>query len=155
MPKNKSPSLTREETINLIVQHLGSTQTKDERFNNGFAHFSLARPSSYIRAMEERLARFVSVNNVKVLEATVLDKTNKEAIKAAAELVGKTIQVERPLFSNEKPLTKWVENFYQESPSIAGLAREQQTELGKAAMGVAAISGFQPWGEEEEGVEPD
>lgn len=142
--------MMRENTLGMIINNLGFTQTADQRYNNGYAHHTLAVASAFIRAFEERMGAFVSVINVEVLDAIKIpDNTDGKPEK----LLGRSIVVERPIFENTMTLTRWIENFYQESPSINARAREDQRHIGEQAFRVPAMVGFEPWGQTEEKLE--
>lgn len=135
-----SASKIRESALSEMLGRLGNTESPDERYNNGFAHFSLAVHSSYARAFEKRMATFVRMVNVTIKEAVpVVTKKNS----GSDSLVGKTILIERPIFENTMTLTDWIENFYQESPSINARAREDQVTIGSEAFKTTVFSGFQ------------
>lgn len=142
--KKGSPSDKRETALSSMLQRLGASQTKEERYNNGFAHHLLAVHSSYARAHDKRLGNFIQEVNITVREAVaVTPEANQD------ELIGKTVLVERPIFEYNYTLTQWIENFYQESPSINARARDDQLGIGMEAFKQPAITGFNPFGEED------
>jgi hypothetical protein len=157
--KAKSPSVLRELALGRMLDNLGSTSDSEQRYNNGYAHNQLAVFTSWIRAFEKRMAQFVSVLNMEIIDAVPVEEKNAEPRKndfsKIKELVGKGIVVERSIFDNTMTLTNWIENFYQESPSINARAREDQKEIGINAFGTAAHTGFQPWGSEEQPLDSD
>jgi len=140
-------SKTRETALSEMLGRLGNTHTADERYNNGFAHYSMAVFSSYLRAFEDRMSRILGNLQVTVLEAVPVEgKKNSKVIPEminALDMVGKTITIDRPIFENTMMFTKWIENFYQESPSINARAREDQVTIGTEAFKTVALSGFQ------------
>lgn len=138
-----SPSEKREAALSEMLGRLGSAKTKDERYNNGYAHFSLAVFSSYGRAFELRNAIIVSNIQAIIVEAVPIDSNNQNQMKAAEKLIGQSVDINRPLFQNTMTLTQWVENFYQESPSINARAREDQVKIGMEAFKTPAITGWQ------------
>lgn len=133
-------SKTRETALSEMLSRLGNTQTADQRYNNGYAHYTMAVFSSYLRAFEERMAWILGNIQVTVLEAYPI---NKEDNSKAVSLIGKTITIDRPIFENTMSFTKWIENFYQESPSINARARDDQVTIGTEAFKTVALSGFQ------------
>lgn len=146
--KQPSPSAKRENDTGAALKRLGFAETKDERYNNGFAHYSLAAPSSFIRAVEERLSQLIRPINVIIVGAVPAPCKNKEKMPDS-NLIGKTVSFDRTIFPNTMTLTRWIENFYQESPSINKTAREDQVEILTKAYGVAPMVSFQPWGTQE------
>lgn len=147
--KQPSPSERREHALAEIAERLGHTKDQDERYNNGFAHHSLAVHSSYARAHDERLASFVDQIHVTIVEAIPVDE-QEQNVKNAKIIVGKTILVNRPIFKNTMTRTRWIENFYQESPSINARARDDQVEIGTKGFAVPVITPFTSSMEEEE-----
>jgi hypothetical protein len=146
----ESPSSRRENALSEMLGRLGAAKTKDERYNNGQAHFSLAVFTSWSRAFEKRMALVVRRTEAIILEAIPVDKEAKPE-----ELVGQTITLEQGLFLNSMTLTKWVENFYQESPSINALARKDQVSIGMEAFKTPAFAYWQPGGETDEDLVSD
>jgi hypothetical protein len=155
--KKETPSVLRELTLGRIVDNLGSTRDPEQRYNNGYAHHQLAVFTSWIRAFETRMAKFVSNLNMSIIDAQVIPETKSDFPHKfkREELIGKGITMERPIFDNTMTLTNWIENFYQESPSINARAREDQRSIGENAFQTAAHTGFSPWGHEEESLESD
>ena len=154
--KVKSPSVLRELALGRMLDNLGSTSDSEQRYNNGYVHNQLPVFTSWIRAFENRMSTFVSQLNMTITEVKEIPKEKKVEHKfKPEELVGKGITAQRSIFDNTKSLTEWIENFYQESPSINAKAREDQKEIGINAFGTAAHTGFQPWGSEEAPLESD
>jgi hypothetical protein len=154
----KTPSALRELTLGKLVDNLGSTSHPEQRYNNGYAHHQLAVFTSWIRAFEYRMAQFVSPINTKIRE--VVEVPSKDGSEVThkykpKDLIGKGYLIDRPIFDNTMTLTNWIENFYQESPSINARAREDQRVIGESGFKTAANSGFQPWGHEEEALTSD
>ncbi len=153
-----TPSHKREESIGKLINLLGHTQNQDQRYNVGFAHHSLAVYTSFLRAFERRQAQFVNHFEVSIKEATPIpdtksnpkpdEKSEDKTEDKSKELIGETITVNRPIFANTMTLTKWIENFYQESPSINARARDDLIQIGGNAFNVAPIQGFQFGGED-------
>ena len=140
-----SPSDKRESALSELIGRLGNTQTQDQRYNNGYAHYSLAVHSSFIRSFEMRAHLIISN-----IEATIIDVTPLEQSERSYEhLIGKTISLHRPLFFDTMTMTKWIENFYQESPSINARAREDQVRIGEKAFGIPVMSTWQAAMEDE------
>ena len=138
------------------MDNLGSTTDSEQRYNNGYAHHQLAVFTSWMRAFEARMAKFVSHINMKIIEAVEIpDMDQKDSKYSCEELKGKGITVERSIFDNTMTLTNWIENFYQESPSINARAREDQRSIGENAFQTPAHTGFQPWGHKEAALESD
>lgn len=146
---SNSPSAKRESALSEMLGRLGSAQTKDDRYNNGQAHFSLAVFTSWIRAFEARMNQIVSKVEASIIAATAIPG-RKDA--KPDELIGKSISLDQPLFLNSMSLTQWIENFYQESPSINARAREDQVKIGMEAFKTPAYS---TWMSAEEDAPPD
>lgn len=132
-----NPSEKRESALSEMLQRLGASKSKEERYNNGYAHFSLAVHSAYARAFETRMATFVSKTNLTITGAKPIKEEDKEKAK---DLIGKNITVERSIFDNTMTLTTWTENFYQESPSINARARDDQVQIGSKGFAVPVIT---------------
>jgi len=149
--RNESPSAKRENALSEMLGRLGSSKTKDERYNNGFAHFSMAGPSSFIRAFELRQHKQVGKIEATILESIPVKQENtQEEFKS---LKGRTISLNKPLFYDSMTGTQWIENFYQESPSINARARDDQVQIGMEAFKQPAFTPYSPFGVEEEKVE--
>lgn len=131
----ESPSAKRETALQEMLKRLGNAMTKDERYNNGYAHHSLAVHSSYARAFEDRMALFVKDVTIEILEAVPV----KENGKVPEDLIGKSLTINRSIFENTMTITSWIENFYQESTSINKVAREDQVIIGTKAFGVPVM----------------
>ena len=142
MPKKKerqeSPSAKRENALSEMLGRLGSSKTKDERYNNGFAHFSMAGPSSFIRAFELRQHKLVGRVEGIITEVTPVTEEAKKVDPST--LIGRSISINKPLFYDSMTGTKWIENFYQESPSINARARDDQVQIGMEAFKQPAFS---------------
>ncbi len=157
MAKKSTPSDKRETALSEMLGRLGASKNQDERYNNGFAHWSLAVHSSYARAHDKRMGNFIKEINITIREAVIAPDLKEEDKKKAdpSLLIGKTILIDRPIFEYDFTLTRWVENFYQESPSINARARDDQREIGTQAFKTPAITGFSSWGTEEQEIKPD
>jgi hypothetical protein len=141
----------RESALSEMLGRLGHAKNADERYNNGFAHYSLAVHSSYARAFEKRMASFINKNNVTITAAVPVEAGDK----VPPDLVGKTVIIDQPIFENTMTITRWIEYFYQESPAINARARDDQRAIGEQAFRQAAMPGFSPWGTEDKVPEPD
>jgi hypothetical protein len=146
----ETPSFKRESTIARLISLLGNTETKAQRFNVGYAHHSLPRPSAFIRAFEKRWNEKISNNNGTIIEVVPIPgkQTKLETKEVHEKFVGKTIIAEGPLFSDTMTLTKWLEGFYQESPSINARARDDLMKVGEKAFTTTPIQGWQGGGKD-------
>jgi hypothetical protein len=123
-----------------MLKRLGSAETKEERYNNGFAHFTMAGPSAFIRAFETRQHSQVTRIELTIREAVLADP--EDTTTDPKKLVGQVITRKRPLFHDSMTGTQWIENFYQESPSINARARDDQVQIGIEAFKQPAFSPF-------------
>lgn len=135
----ESPSAKRENALSEMLKRLGSAESKEERYNNGFAHFSLAGFSAFIRAFELRQHNQVRQVEMTVREAT---PTRDDVTIDPTKLVGRTISLKDTLFYDSMTGTQWIENFYQESPSINARARDDQVQIGMEAFKQPAYTPF-------------
>lgn len=143
-----SPSDKRESALSKMLGRLGDTQTQEQRYNNGFAHYSLAVHSSFIRSFELGMHQIISNVEATIRDAVPADDTISQ--ETVNQLIGKTVSLNRPLFLDRMPLTKWIENFYQESPSINARAREDQVKIGMEAFKTPPMFTYTPFGESDD-----
>ncbi len=134
----ENPSALRESALKDLLKRMGASETPDERYNNGYAHHSLAVHSSFARAFEERMATFAEKITMTITQAEKIDKDDKKA-GDPEKLVNRSFTINRPIFENTMTMTRWIENFYQESPSINKIAREDQVAIGTKAFGVPVM----------------
>lgn len=152
MGKQESPSARREAALSEMLKRLGATETKAERYNNGFAHFSMAGPSAFIRAFERRQHFQVAKVEMIIREATPI--SDAVTVDPAA-LIGRVVTLPKPLFYDSMTGTKWIENFYQESPSINARARDDQVQIGMEAFKQPAFTPFHIAGEQDDAPTSD
>ena len=154
MPKKdkyESPSARRENALSEMLKRLGSAETKEERYNNGYAHYSMAGNSAFIRAFEHR-----QHNQVAQVEAIIREATPIKPEARPEKVIGKVISLGKPLFYDSMTGTQWIENFYQESPSINARARDDQVQIGMEAFKQPAYTPFMAGlGETQEAPESD
>ena len=150
-------SSKRESTLSKIIARFDGRDKQEERFLNGYAHHTVPPICSAIMQVEENI-------NQKVLkpEGTIYEiqcaKGCKDAKciheRDAAFLLHSTISLGN-LFELTWTFKGWIEKFYSQSTSINAKALEIQEEVGKAGFSQAAMTGFQPWGTQEEELESD
>jgi hypothetical protein len=121
-----------------MLKRLGSTETKAERYNNGYAHYSMAGPSSFMRAFERR--QHFQVAKVELIVKKAVKVKDDDSDADPEKLVGRIVTINKPLFYDSMTGTKWIENFYQESPSINARARDDQVQIGVEAFKQPAFS---------------
>ena len=108
----------------------------------------MAGNSAFIRAFEWRQHNQIINVELVIQEAVAISDDAKPN-----ELIGQTVSLDRPLFYDSMTGTQWIENFYQESPSINARAREDQVQIGMEAFKQPAFQPFSPFGVEEEKID--
>ncbi len=90
-------------------------------------------------AFEKRMNQLIGNISATITECSCSNcEENNEC-----ELVGRSIIIKGGIFENTNTLTEWFMNFFQQSPSINGLARENQVEIAKAGYSQIAVTGHQ------------
>ena len=135
-PRKETPASTRESALSDIAMRLGESQTWDQKANNAFVYFALPTFTSFGMAFEKRMTQLVNLVN-----ATIIECSCKE--QPCTQHVGRNIIIKGGIFENTNTLTEWFTNFFQQSPSINGLARENQVEIAKAGYSQMALASFQ------------
>ena len=149
--KRVNPSSTREQALGKIADRLGESKTWDQKANNAFVYYTLPTFTSFGMAFEKRMNQLIGNISATITECSCSNcKKNKEC-----ELVGRSIIIKGGIFENTNTLTEWFMNFFQQSPSINGLARENQVEIAKAGYTTATVPVWSPFGREEKEAEAD
>lgn len=151
--KKGTPGLTRELGLAGALQRLGESEGWNQKANNAFVYYSLPTFTSFGMAYEKRLMDFVNLINAKIIGIECNCKETDNCNHSS--YIGRSIIIEGGIFENTNTLTEWFMNFYQQSPSINGLARENQVEIAKAGYAVATVPVWSPFGREERAPESD
>ena len=137
--KRVAPGATRELALGKIADRLGESKTWDQKANNAYVYYSLPTFTSFGMAFEKRMKQLVGN-----ISATIIDCSCKNCAEGkACTLVGRSVIIEGGIFENTNTLTEWFMNFFQQSPSINGLARENQVEIAKAGYSQVAMMSHQ------------
>lgn len=142
-----TPANVRELALATIANRLGESQSWDQKANNAFVYYSLPTFTSFGMAFEKRMNQLIGNINATITECSC-DKCQKGQMKDCS-LFGRSIIIEGGIFENTNTLTEWFMNFFQQSPSINGLARENQVEIAKAGYATATVPVWTPFGKEE------
>lgn len=134
--KKAGPSATREFALAKIADRLGESQNWNQRANNAFVYYMLPTFTSFGMAFEKRMNQLIGLTS-----ATIIDCSCEE--NPCTIHIGRSILIEGGIFENTNTLTEWFMNFYQQSTSINGLARENQVEIAKAGYGQIAMQSWQ------------
>ncbi len=146
LPK-ETPANVREQALAKIAGHLGESKTWDQKANNAFVYYSLPTFTSFGMAFEKRMNQLVGNINATITSCSC-DSCLAEN-KNPCKNVGRSVIIEGGIFENTNTLTEWFMNFFQQSPSINGLARENQVEIAKAGYATATVPVWSPFGKEE------
>lgn len=160
---NLSAGKKRENTLKEIVNLLGRTKNKDERFNVGYCHRSLPVTSSFMRAFEDRETALISnvqsviVGYEKIPDHLLTKKDLEEQQKINPEnFMGQIYPLNRAIFCNTRTLNNWDENYYQESVAVEARSRDDLREIGvNAFKSPPAMPGFNPLGIREDPMKSD
>ncbi len=102
-------------------------------------------------AFEKRMKQLVGN-----ISATIIECSCKNCQASnACDLTGRSIIIEGGIFENTNTLTEWFMNFFQQSPSINGMARKDQVEIAKAGYATASAHDWSSFGREEQAAEED
>lgn len=145
--KRVNPAGTRELALGKIADRLGESKTWDQKANNAYVYYSLPTFTSFGMAAEKRWNQLVGNVNATITECSC---GKEECI-----LAGRSVIIEGGIFENTNTLTEWFMNFFQQSPSINGLARKDQVEIAKAGYTTATVPVWTPFGKEEKEAEAD
>ncbi len=145
--KRNNPAATRESAMAAIADRLGESKNWNQRANNAFVYYMLPTFTSFGMAFEKRMNQLIGLTSASIIECTC-----KEPCK---DHPGRSILIEGGIFENTNTLTEWFMNFFQQSTSINGLARENQVEIAKAAYTTATVPVWSPFGREEKEAEVD
>jgi len=146
--KKLTPAATRESALADIAERLGESKSWDQKANNAFVYYQLPTFTSFGMAFEKRMATLVNLVNAKISECSCKEQPCKYHI-------GRNIIIEGGIFENTNTLTEWFMNFFQQSPSINALARENQVEIAKAGYTTSTVPVWSPFGREEKAPEHD
>lgn len=135
-PKKLTPSAQRELALADIAERLGESKGWNQKANNAFVYYQLPTFTSFGMAFEKRMSDLVNLINGRIIECTCKDQPCENH-------PGRSIIIEGGIFENTNTLTEWFMNFFQQSPSINGLARENQVEIAKAGYSQVAMVGYQ------------
>lgn len=139
--KKETPASTREIALALIADRLGETKSWNQKANNAFVYHALPTFTSFGMAFEKRMKQLIGNVNATITECSC--KNCSKGNKRDCYLVGRSVIIEGGIFENTMTLTEWFMNFFQQSPSINGLARENQVEIAKAGYSQIAMMGHQ------------
>ena len=145
--KRVTPAATRELALGKIADRLGESKTWDQKANNAFVYYSLPTFTSFGMAFEKRANQLVGNVNATITECSC--SSNK------CKLAGRSVIIEGGIFENTNTLTEWFMNFFQQSPSIGGMARKDQVEIAKAGYATASAHDWSSFGREEQPAEED
>ncbi len=139
--RKESPTKTREKALALIADRLGEAKSWDQKSNNAFVHHSLPVYSSFMMAFEKRMKQIQGNLSATITECSCdICQKGKEG---KCSVAGRSVIIEGGIFENTMTLTEWIMNFFQQSPSINALARENQVEIAKAGYSQVAMMGHQ------------
>ena len=139
--RKESPTRTREKALAMIADRLGEAKSWDQKANNAFVHHSLPTFTSFGMAFEKRMKQLIGNVSATITECSC--KNCQSDNKKDCEIVGRSIIIKGGIFENTMTLTEWFMNFFQQSPSIGALARENQVEIAKAGYSQVAMMGHQ------------
>ncbi len=149
--KRVNPAGTRESALGKIADRLGESKTWDQKANNAYVYYSLPTFTSFGMAFEKRMKQLVGN-----ISATITECSCKKCEEGkACGLTGRSVIIEGGIFENTNTLTEWFMNFFQQSPSINGMARKDQVEIARAGYATATVPTWAPFGQEEEEAEVD
>ncbi len=139
--RKESPTKTREKALAMIADRLGEAKSWDQKANNAFVHHSLPTYTSFGMAFEKRMKELIGNVSATITECSCdICQKGKEG---TCSLTGRSVIIEGGIFANTMTLTEWFMNFFQQSPSIGALARENQVEIAKAGYSQVAMMGHQ------------
>lgn len=132
----RAPATLRESALSDIAMRLGESRTWDQKANNAFVYFALPTFTSFGMAFEKRMAQLVDTVNALIIACDC-------ETQPCPNHIGRSIIIKGGIFENTNTLTQWFTNFFQQSPSINGLARENQVEIAKAGYSQMALASYQ------------
>jgi len=150
-------SSKRENALGKIISRFDGRDKQEERFLNGYAHHTVPPIASAMQQMEEDInqkVQHVEGTIYAIVCAECCEKSNCQHVKDAQKLLNSTIRLPN-LFPLTWTYRGWIEKFYLQSTSINAKALEIQQAVGEAGFAQPAMTGFQPWGSEEEAPESD
>ena len=145
-------SSKRENALGKIVSRFDGRNKQEERFLNGYAHHSVPPICSAIMQIEQDINMKVAAPEAIITAiscAKGCEKEDCQHIEKASDLLNSTITID-PIFPLKWTFRGWIEKFYSQSTSINAKALDIQQEVGRAGFSQPALTGFQPWGGEEE-----
>ena len=151
--KRVNPAATRELALGKIADRLGESKSWDQKANNAFVHHSLPTFTSFGMAFEKRMKQLIGNVNATITECSC--DICQKGKGGKCNLTGRSIIIEGGIFPQTMTLTEWFMNFFQQSPSINALARENQVEIAKAGYTTATVPVWSPFGKEEKEAEVD
>lgn len=151
--KKVNPAGTRELALATIAERLGESKSWDQKANNAFVYHALPTFTSFGMAFEKRMKQLIGNVNATITECSC--DNCKKGNKKDCPRVGRSVIIEGGIFENTMTITEWFMNFFQQSPSINGLARENQVEIAKAGYATATVPVWSPFGKEEKEPEAD
>lgn len=149
--KRSNPADIRENALAKIADRLGESKNWNQRANNAFVYYMLPTFTSFGMAFEKRMNQLIGLTSASIVECTCKLKEGKPC----KDHSGRSILIEGGIFENTNTLTEWFMNFFQQSTSINGLARENQVDIAKAGYTTATVPTWSPFGKEEKAAEVD
>jgi len=150
-------SSKRETALGKIVSRFDGKNKQEERFLNGYAHHTVPPVCSAVMQVEENINQKVIKAEGTIYQlacAKGCEEKDCKHVKGNQAILNSTISLGN-LFPLAWTFKGWIEKFYLQSTSINAKALEIQEEVGKAGFSQPAMTGFQPWGSEEEAPESD
>ena len=139
--RKETPTKTRERALAMIADRLGEAKSWDQKANNAFVYYTLPTFTSFIMAFEKRMNQLIGNVRATISGCSEEGDCKKECKEDC--IIGRSIIIEGGIFESTNTLSEWVMNFFQQSPSIGGLARENQVEIAKAGYSQVAMTGHQ------------